>query len=59
MTTKRTKVRHDKGKEPVKILIQRVEFDENGQPVVVHDCISLEPALTHIPKKEGNHEENH
>lgn len=40
MTPKR--IRHDKGKaEPIKVLVQRVEYGEDGTPVLVHDTVEV------------------
>lgn len=41
MTAKR--IRHDKGKaEPIKVLVQRVEYAADGTPVLVHDTIDVD-----------------
>ncbi len=46
MTSKRKRGRQDRGTEPVRILIQRVEFDKNGQPVLVYDSVKINVPTT-------------
>ena len=47
MTTKRTRIRQDRGgADAIKILVQRVAYDEDGNPVLVYDTIHLPSSET-------------
>lgn len=57
MKSKRPKTRHDiTTSEPVKILIQRVEFNEQGDPVLAYDSIRIEQPHKTVIRKGVHHE---
>ena len=50
------KARRDPGTSSIKIMVQRVEYDTDGNPVLVHDCVKIEAPPTQQTKKGGAHD---